>query len=909
MATEIAFSNLNTWLQSQPENTIDTPYSLKITGLTASNLGSSFSSGSLGYIIRTNTNKYLDLSETELPTINSLYNSFSGCDYLVAAPALPSGITNLQDAFWSCDSLKQAPVIPDSVTNMNETFGNCLLLEYLPIIPSSVTNSNYCYTGLSDESKKHLKGTLSQVLSFQSNNQYAVSDCAWEVEIYEDDRITYKDTTYLVRMNGTSDWLSDWLENQSDNTPDTAYKLSIYDLSSSNVDNIKTILTGNNTKYVDLRYTALPSITNFENCETLVYSPQLPSGVTNLIDTFEGCKHLKASPVIPNTVTVMSQTFLNCTALETAPTLPSGLINMVGAFRGCESLVSAPTIPNGVTNIINSFNSCKSLTTPPEIPNSVTSMHLTFCDCIGLTSAPIIPNTVTTMSQTFEGCTNLTTVPIVPSSVTNGNKMFKNCTSLKKITEFQIPLATLKNNTYFQDMFLGCTSLESIGYVIKEENDWRVWRLKYGANTVEGKIYSADGSYESITQTSITKSDLKLPVLTDELWFPTESDADIDTLIQKMLTYRYGVFKKDTLEPDKKTMVLWADLPDQVKSNITLGTALCNTSASTADKIAVMSNYTLQNGNTFQITFTESNSSASALTLNINGTGAKALYLNNAVSSSSNYTLDAGTYLCRYNGTNYYIDTGYFVTNARSANSATTATQADYSRQGAYCNTAEGTAAKVANMRGYKLQSGATFPITFNKKNTAASALTLDVQNSGTSTGAKPLYINNSASSASNYSFEAGTYICRYNGTNYYIDTGYAVTQARTVGGYGVNNQTMTTQNDSLNALVTIAKKYAVGNSSNTKGYIQLGNNLKIQWGVTSTSSGLVLVDLSTSGYLSFNSKNSYVLVLGHERTSDISSGGGTDKCPEFYKISGTQFRIDQVNGSDRRTSWIAIGY
>ena len=51
--------------------------------------------------------------------------------------------------------------------------------------------------------------------------------------------------------------------------------------------------------------------------------------------------------------------------------------------------------------------------------------------------------------------------------------------------------------------------------------------------------------------------------------------------------------------------------------------------------------------------------------------------------------------------------------------------------------------------------------------NTAASALTLNIN----STGAKPIYINGAASSASNYTLPAGTYFVYYNGTNYYFRT------------------------------------------------------------------------------------------------------------------------------------------
>ena len=90
-----------------------------------------------------------------------------------------------------------------------------------------------------------------------------------------------------------------------------------------------------------------------------------------------------------------------------------------------------------------------------------------------------------------------------------------------------------------------------------------------------------------------------------------------------------------------------------------------------------MDGFVLNTGVTFPITFANSNSYDGTITLNVNGTGAKDIYINNAVSSSTNKTLNAGSYICRYNGTRYYIDTSYAVTQARNAHYATSADSAD----------------------------------------------------------------------------------------------------------------------------------------------------------------------------------------------------------------------------------------
>ena len=103
------------------------------------------------------------------------------------------------------------------------------------------------------------------------------------------------------------------------------------------------------------------------------------------------------------------------------------------------------------------------------------------------------------------------------------------------------------------------------------------------------------------------------------------------------------------------------------------------------------------------------------------------------------------------------------------------ATTSDYSRQGAYCTTASGTQAKVASMTGFVLQGGVTFPITFTNSNSYNGTITLSINN----TVARNIYINDNLSSSSNKTLPAGTYLCHYSNSSYWIDTTYAVTKAR----------------------------------------------------------------------------------------------------------------------------------
>lgn len=202
----------------------------------------------------------------------------------------------------------------------------------------------------------------------------------------------------------------------------------------------------------------------------------------------------------------------------------------------------------------------------------------------------------------------------------------------------------------------------------------------------------------------------------------------------------------------------------------------CSTAAGTAAKTVALTGFVLGKGAKLLVNVSNANTSATALTLNVNGTGAKTIRANGTVTSTSYYTLAAGWYNCYYDGTYWNMDSSYEAYNARNAG---VSTQADYTRGTAYCTTAAATAAKVASMRGYNMRSGSCFLITFTTSNSAQSALTLNVNGQG----AKPLYINGDASSASNYTLNSGTYLCWYNGTNFYVERTNGAPNARWLEG------------------------------------------------------------------------------------------------------------------------------
>ena len=85
----------------------------------------------------------------------------------------------------------------------------------------------------------------------------------------------------------------------------------------------------------------------------------------------------------------------------------------------------------------------------------------------------------------------------------------------------------------------------------------------------------------------------------------------------------------------------------------------------------------------------------------------------------------------------------------------------------AYCTTSGSTAAKKANCSLYVTQANQYLQVLIGSANTYQGALTLNIN----SAGAKPIYINGTASSSSNYTLPNGTYFVFYDGTNYYFRT------------------------------------------------------------------------------------------------------------------------------------------
>lgn len=92
--------------------------------------------------------------------------------------------------------------------------------------------------------------------------------------------------------------------------------------------------------------------------------------------------------------------------------------------------------------------------------------------------------------------------------------------------------------------------------------------------------------------------------------------------------------------------------------------AYCDTAAATQDKVATCSNFSRNYPGYVIVVIKNSNSYNGKITLNINNTGKKNIYINGDISSSSNKTLPAGTYLVFMDSSNYYFRTDGRITSS-----------------------------------------------------------------------------------------------------------------------------------------------------------------------------------------------------------------------------------------------------
>lgn len=265
---------------------------------------------------------------------------------------------------------------------------------------------------------------------------------------------------------------------------------------------------------------------------------------------------------------------------------------------------------------------------------------------------------------------------------------------------------------------------------------------------------------------------------------------------------------------------------------------------------------------------------ASTTTLNLNSLGAKNVYINNTTKLTTHFpanqpillvystSQNSGCWMCL---DDYWTDSN-------------TVPQA-------HCTTAAATAAKAASMTYYVATAKSYVMVNVRYANTAASAITLNIN----STGAKPIYINGSASSASNYTLPAGSYLVYYDGTNYYFRTDGKITGTTT--GNGTSNLT----------IGTTATTAAAGNHTHATSI------------ATSTGTNQLTLAASTK-YVITAGGTSYVFTTPPNTTysSQAAASGGTTTslCTtgEKYTWNNKAAKSSALNLTAAAASWSASG-
>lgn len=219
----------------------------------------------------------------------------------------------------------------------------------------------------------------------------------------------------------------------------------------------------------------------------------------------------------------------------------------------------------------------------------------------------------------------------------------------------------------------------------------------------------------------------------------TIHDRESPTLPHDYLEFysEYGsnnFFRISNLKVEKGNKpTAWTPAPEDVDASIataqtTADTAMdrataiygtCSTPTGTAAKAVTCPNFVLFDGARIQVTFTNANT-ASAPTLNVNNTGAKAIYINQTVTSSSNLLLWTAGSKMEF----VYDGTGWIAQNVPYALYGT-------------CSTGASIAAKAVTCNEAVICKGTAISVNMTNTNTAANA-TMNVG----STVAKDIYAN-----------------------------------------------------------------------------------------------------------------------------------------------------------------------
>ena len=232
----------------------------------------------------------------------------------------------------------------------------------------------------------------------------------------------------------------------------------------------------------------------------------------------------------------------------------------------------------------------------------------------------------------IESGTNVTVVQATGNSTTS--VMSQNATTTELAKKF--------NSGYGTCSTAGSTSAKVVS--ISDKN----WSLKVG--TIIG-VYFINRNTASNVTLNVNNTGAKNIFYSNANY--TGNDRWITGETNSIIYYMY-------------TGTVWVWISNSANRNTDTTPAISNTASGTAAKTAKCTNYKALAKSYIQVIISNSNTAKSKLTLNINNqtpNPPKDIYINGVISSATNYTLPAGSYLVYYDGTNYYFNTNGTIPN------------------------------------------------------------------------------------------------------------------------------------------------------------------------------------------------------------------------------------------------------
>ncbi len=255
---------------------------------------------------------------------------------------------------------------------------------------------------------------------------------------------------------------------------------------------------------------------------------------------------------------------------------------------------------------------------------------------------------------------------------------------------------------------------------------------------------------------------------------------DADYIDTGAITIKNGTTTVFSADLDTKQVVINGDCVTIGSESVTTAIngvralyGTCTTAADTAAKVVTCSNFTLRAGAVVNVKFTYKNT-ASNPTLNVNGTGAKAIHLNNAALTSAYYWNAQDVITFVYSGSYWYIaDAGTLAKIKATADSITLSVSQTYATKSELTVGLNSISLSVSNA---KLGSTASITLSANGSSTTK---TIDL------TGVRNAFKNDSSAitiSAGTVTFNSNTIVI--SSTNFSLSSTGVVT-AKSFMGYG----------------------------------------------------------------------------------------------------------------------------